>query len=113
MILKMSEGEQAAQRPRSFLWFDFERKTGVIVAGVVWESGKPICGFPVFHAAPAGLWECGNLAVFARFPSVGGKSGKPGFGFPLFPRARHFHSPLCVAHWKRGANGDSSLHWRK
>lgn len=33
-----------------------------------------------------GLWECGNLAVFARFPRRGGRA------FWARPRRRHFHS---------------------
>ena len=41
----------------------------------------------------ARLWECGNLAPFARFPRGGGKRGKAACAFPLFPRHRHFHSP--------------------
>src|ERR1700730_1096564 len=54
----------------------------------------------VFHFSSRGphpLWECGNLAGFARFPRGGGKSGKPAFGFPLFPRTRHFHSGGLIA----------------
>ena len=49
----------------------------------------------VFHfstVASPELWECGNLAGFARFPRSGGKRGNPGFGFPRFPPLRHFHS---------------------
>jgi hypothetical protein len=64
---------EAAQRPISFLWFlVFREKKGV-------------------HGRER-LWECGNLALSARFPRDGGKRGKPVFGFPRFPRARHFHS---------------------
>src|ERR1039458_9181510 len=40
----------------------------------------------VFHPLPRGdawRWECGNLAVLARFPRGGGKRGKPRTGFPL------------------------------
>src|SRR6202030_3670970 len=52
----------------------------------------------VFHFSirllPPELWECGNLAFFARFPRNGGKRGNPAFGFPRFPPFRHFHSSL-------------------
>src|SRR5260370_26116377 len=53
----------------------------------------------VFHFSrrgPPELWECGNLAGSARFPSGGGNRGKPDFGFPLFPPARHFHSSFSA-----------------
>jgi hypothetical protein len=52
----------------------------------------------VFHFSIRGdarLWECGNLALLARFPRGGGKRGKAACAFPLFPRHRHFHSPSC------------------
>ena len=77
----------------------------------LWESGKPAFGFPLFHGREAGLWECGNLAFFARFPRGGGKRGKAAFAFPRFPRARHFHSPR-PRYRKRGGSGDCTLHCR-
>ena len=57
--------------------------------GVVWFFGE--------RESSSALWECGNLAVFARFPRGGGKSGKAGFAFPRFPRARHFHNACLFA----------------
>src|ERR1035438_7929041 len=50
-----------------------------------WESGKPVFGFPLFQPVSPALWECGNLAVWARFPRSWGRRGKPGFGFPRVP----------------------------
>src|ERR1035441_162157 len=53
----------------------------------------------VFLALPRGdawRWECGNLAVLARFPRGGGKRGKPVRGFPRFPPPRHFHGPVVA-----------------
>ena len=98
MILK-SESEQAGQPPTSFLGFwVFREQTVIVVAKRPWESGKPAFGFPLFHGREAGLWECGNLAAFARFPSGGGKGGKAAFAFPGFPPPRHFHSPFCRCH---------------
>src|ERR1035438_4229507 len=41
-------------------------------------------------------WECGNLAVLARFPRGGGKRGKPVRGLPRFPPSRHFHGPVVA-----------------
>src|SRR5712692_3648985 len=73
-----------------------EKQTGVVIADRVWKSGKPAFGFPLFHRGPPPLWECGNLALCARFPRGCGKRGKPAFGFPRFPQPRHFHSGLLV-----------------
>src|ERR1041384_6545363 len=91
------------RRPRSGrlpffgFWFLFsERENRGHSCERLWESGKPDFGFPLSHRREAGLWECGNLALFARFPRGGGKSGKAVFAFPLFPRARHFHSPPAL-----------------
>jgi len=97
----------------------------------LWESGKPGFGFPLFHGREAGLWECGNLALLARFPRDGGKSGKAALAFPRFPPSRHFHSPFPSPVARRiwatsgivtmctrmpyllGGVGDSLLHRRK
>jgi hypothetical protein len=104
------------RRPRSgrLPFFGFlccERQTGVVVACAAGESGKPGFGFPLFHAAHAGLWECGNLAVWARFPRGGGKRGKAAFAFPRFPWPRHFHS-LPARYRNGGGSGDCTLHCR-
>ncbi len=103
--------EEAAPRPTSFLGFGFGNKAkGLLVAWPGWESGKPGFGFPLFHPGHAGRWECGNLALFARFPRDGGKRGKAAFAFPRFPRARHFHGLVPAAYTVLGATGDSILH---
>src|SRR5882672_4147376 len=87
------------RRPRSgrlpFLVFRFSDREQVVVASGWGKVGNL---FLVFHfplVAKPGRWECGNLAPLARFPRDGGKSGKAVFAFPLFPRARHFHGPVC------------------
>src|ERR1035437_5401767 len=69
------------------------RQIALVVACPAWESGKPDFGFPLFHPGHARLWECGNLAPWARFPRGRGKRGKAAFAFPRFPWTRHFHSP--------------------
>jgi hypothetical protein len=44
-------------RPRSsrlpFLGLVFGEETGIVVACAAWESGKPVCGFPLFHPVQA------------------------------------------------------------
>src|SRR5919109_4242060 len=92
----IGNGEAAAAADFLSLFFGFHRKNSGHRRERLWESGKPAFGFPLFHRREAGLWECGNLAFFARFPRDGGKSGKAAFAFPLFPRARHFHSPPAL-----------------
>ena len=93
------------------LFFDFQKENKNRRRERLWESGKPVFGFPLFHGREAGLWECGNLALFARFPRAGGKSGKAAFAFPRFPRARHFHSPR-LPYRKHGGSGVCILHSR-
>ena len=62
----------------------------------------------VFHCSAASwweLWECRNLAVFARFPKRRGKRRKPAFGFSRFPHAEP-EMPVCVqAYPTRVENG--------
>jgi hypothetical protein len=101
------------------LWF-LRRETGSSsraprgkVGNLPWVFHFPIRG-------EAELWECGNLARWARFPRDGGKRGKAVLAFPRFPRARHFHSSLRA--FRCGAvvssaplqalDGDSILHRR-
>jgi|SRR5580698_657734 hypothetical protein len=104
------------RRPRRgrlpFLVLVSEKKQSeLLVAWPVWESGKPVFGFPLFHPGYAGRWECGNLALLARFPRDGGKRGKAAFAFPRFPRARHFHGLFRRSDYAvLGATGDSILH---
>src|SRR5712691_10370118 len=105
-----------AARPVPFkLWFEQSSSLRRRLSGL-WESGNPAFGFLLFHGPhfflsprflrpwykPPELWECGNLAAFARFPRSGGKAGKPDFGFPGFPPRRHFHSsPLSSIETRR------------
>jgi len=50
-----------------------------------------------------GLWKCGNLALFARFPRGGGNCGKAGFAFPpvstdpSFPRLSSSLHPASLS----------------
>src|SRR5579872_2802417 len=98
-----TETDREMRRPRSgrlpffgflvFWFFGFLSESRSHRRERLWESGKPAFGFPLSQGREAGRWECGNLALSARFPRDGGKSGKAVFAFPLFPRARHFHGP--------------------
>jgi hypothetical protein len=67
-------------------------KPVAVVARPAWKSGKPACGFPLFHPGrrvAVGMWE--SRPPLARFPRGRGKRGKAVFAFPRFPRTRHFH----------------------
>src|SRR5579872_1158607 len=86
-VLSSARGPEGP--PSALSW---EMKAGIIVAKREWESGKPAFGFPLFHPRLAELWECGNLAAFARFPRGGGNGGKLAFQLstvstdPSFPQ---------------------------
>src|ERR1035441_3335299 len=75
-------------------WRDFQ--------GPVGSVGNLLLVFHFPLLGEAWRWECGNLAVLARFPRAGGECGKPALGFPLSPWARHFHHPWLASKSARG-----------
>jgi hypothetical protein len=49
--------------------FGFAKGIVVIVAGCVWESGKPGFGFPLFQARPAGavgMWKSRGVGEISK-----------------------------------------------
>ena len=106
--------KEAAQRPTSFLRF-LVRLEANMGRGREPPRGKVGNLLVVFHFSIRGearLWECGNLAVLARFPRGGGKGGKAALAFPCFPRAvisiALSRAPVQV----RGGDGASILQRR-
>jgi len=64
--------------------------------GEKWETGFRFSTFP--SGGPPELWECGNLAPWARFPRGGGRVGNPPLVFHAFLRPGISTAPV-VAGW--------------
>ena len=109
------ERDRRMRRPGSgrlpFLVFGLEGETRFVVARGGGKVGNLVFVFHFSRAAKAGLWECGNLVVWTRFPRGGGKGGKAAFAFPGFPRTRHFHGPP-VRYRNGGGTGACTLQCR-
>src|SRR5580692_8220601 len=57
------------------------------LSGFVFSSPAQFGGLP-----PSSLWECGNPAPWAGFPSAEGRAGNSFWEFSALSSARHFHS---------------------
>jgi hypothetical protein len=75
------------------LVFEFAYRTVIIVACAGWESGKPVFGFPLFHAVYALGGGNVKISPFLRdFQGVVGSVGNLGLVFHAF-----HHSVISTA----------------
>jgi len=114
MILKV----RRVRRPRSgrlpFLGLGFGAKeTVVVVACTVWESGKPVFGFPLFHAVHAwavGMWKSRGVCEISKGLW---EEWETWVWFSTLSTAPAFPQPRLPCQRKRGGGiGDSLLQAR-
>ena len=95
--LKKENDEPRSGDFLSGLGLDVRRKNLVIIACAGWESGKPFCGFPLFHAAYAGAVEMWKSRRVCEISKGRWKGWKTCLWFSRLSTAPPFPRPSGIA----------------